>query len=256
MWMGLGLLGTAIGGAPETVHPGEFYGQSSGWTGTAYTTPRGEFALHPFVRSSFGLLKNVDVKAPLLGQVIMPQLGLEVAFVQNDHLALSIEGQGAAPWGLGWVDLGVIPHASVHLTRGVMVDLSVGIHGLTRDRAILATSTDPGLVLEEGGVNTVRPELSFDFRIADPTWWVVTGRSDVHSWAESGIPQGSVGTYLVHGKGAVGFSLGMNLTLLGLGGVQEQLAVAEDAIDERVSLPTVPDSLLLPLPHFQLWFRI
>ena len=252
LWM----VGVAVAGAPETLHPGELYGQAGGWTGTAYTTPKGELALHPFVRSSFGLLRNVDIKAPLLGQIVMPQLGMEIAIVQNARVALSIEGQGQMPWGLGWVDLDVIPHASAHLTNGVRVDLSVGFSGLTRDRTLFGNETRPGITVLESGLRTIRPEVSFDFRIADPTWLVVTGRSDVKAWSDSDTPQGAVGVYLAHGKGNIGLSVGANLALVGLGGIQQQIANAEAAIDERIGLPDVPDSVLLPLPHFQMWFRI
>lgn len=256
MWLGLVWVGIARAGTPETLHPGELYGQAGGWTGTAYTTPRGELALHPFVRSSFGLLRNVDIKAPLLGQIVMPQLGMEVALVQNEHLAISVEGQGQMPWGRSWVDLDLIPHTSVHLSHGVRLDLSVAFSGLTRDRTVFETADQPGVTIHESGLRTVRPEVAFDFRLADPTWLVVTGRSDVMAWSETETPQGTVGAYIAHGKGNIGLSAGMNLSLVGLGGVQEQLALAEEAIDERVSLPEVPDSILLPMPHFQLWFRI
>ncbi|MEQ1501213.1 MAG: hypothetical protein ABMB14_03240 [Myxococcota bacterium] len=236
----------------EPVHPGEFYGYFSGWTGTAYTTPRGELALHPSIRSSWGVAKFLDLKASLVGEVFKPHLGAELAFAQGDAGALSVEAKFAAPWGGGLMDYGVVPHASVHLGENLLLDASVGIHGLAGSQAAATTGSLGGV--SEPGLEAVRPELSLDVHVADPTWVVLTVRSDVYGWATTRVPQGVAGIYGVYGKKAIGVSGGLNVALLGLGGVEEELATLEELGVSGV--PDLPTAVPVPLPQFQLWFRI
>jgi hypothetical protein len=117
----------AMAKAPEGVVPGELYGFWSGWTGTAYTTPKGMVVAHPLIRSSVGVTDFWDIKAPILGQLTGPQLATEVAFVQNHTLAASLEARSKLGWGLNALDYNFVPHFSVYAGDDALIDFALSV---------------------------------------------------------------------------------------------------------------------------------
>jgi hypothetical protein len=251
MW----LVAVAEATPPEYLHPGELYGHWDGWTGTAYTTPKGSFMLHPLIRSSMGVSPALDLKASFLGELFGPHLAFEVAPVQNDKLALSLEARGRVNWGFETFEYGVVPHFSTWLSEKVLLDLSVGFHGR------LGSVTDEGdttgtsgiSFAPEPGLRVIRPELSMDLKLSDPLWLILTMRGNALGWQDKG-PQGALGAYFAYGKGPIGFSAGGNLAILGLEGPREDVERLEE--DLGVEFINLPAAIPIPLPHLQVWFRI
>lgn len=239
---------------PELVHPGEMYGHWGGWTGTAYTTPKGSVMLHPLLRSSFGLADFVDLKLSFLGEILRPHAAIEIAPVQTERFAFSVEARAGTGWGFRNVDYGVVPHLSVYASPKVLIDASVGVHGIAGgaiDEGDTTGTSDP--FRRDPGLTAVRPELSVDFHLNDPLWLVLTARGDTLAWSRTG-GQGALGAYVVYGKGTLGLSGGANLAIVGLGGPNEFLARMEQ--DLGVNLFRLPAAFPIPLPHLQLWMRL
>jgi hypothetical protein len=240
---------------PEFLHPGELYGYMwDGWTGTAYTTPKNTFMLHPIHRSSFGVAEFMDVKASLPGELLGPQLGIEVAPVQNDKFAVSLDVRGKTGWGFDSFKYSAVPHFSAYLSEKVLLDLSLGIHGRAGSSVDSGDTTGTaGQFVPEPGLRAVRPEISMDFHLSDPLWLVLTARGNALRWEENGA-QGALGGYFAYGKGALGFSVGGVLAILGLEGFGEDYSKFEQ--DVGIDLPNPPAAFPIPLPHAQLWFRL
>jgi hypothetical protein len=236
--------------APETLHPGELYGFWSGWTGTAYTTPKGMVVLHPLLRSSIGVTDFWDLKASIPGELFGPQLATEVAFVQNDALALSVEARGQMGWGFNAVDYGFVPHLSLRLGDGALMDLSFGVHGQAGTERLETEQGD--VILQRPGIRALRPELTFDLAANEMMWLVFTARSDLIGWDVNG-PHGALGAYLAYGHDLLGFSLGLNLAVLGLEGFGEDVNALLEPFGGEINPPT---AFPIPLPHAQLWFRM
>jgi hypothetical protein len=240
---------------PEYLHPGELYGHWDGWTGSAYTTPKGSVILHPLIRSSFGAADFLDIKASFLGELLGPHLAFEAAPVQNDKFALSLEARGRTNWGFEILEYGIVPHFSAYLSEKVLVDMSLGIHGRLGsvvDEGDTTGTSGLGLA-PEPGLKVVRPEVSLDLKLSDPLWLILTMRGNALGWQDNG-PQGALGGYFAYGKGPIGFSAGGNLAILGLEGLGEDIERAEE--DLGIEFINLPAAVPIPLPHLQVWFRI
>jgi hypothetical protein len=233
--------------APEYLTAGEQWSYVDGWTGNAYTVPKSMVVLHPTVRSGIGVTDQWDLKASVLGSLFGPNLSTEVAFVENEKIATSLEARGHVGWNLDSLDYDLIPHFSAHLSDDVLFDLSFGIHGQT------GTERVEGVILSRPGVQALRPELGFEFAANESLWFILTARSDLLGWSTNGA-HGVLGAYLAYGHDAIGFDLGLNLAVLGLQGFGEDVASVERELDVNIWDP--PPALPLPLPMVNVWFRL
>lgn len=246
--LALAAVSGALAAPAENVTYGEMYGHFEGWTGNAYTTDKGTVALHPFLRSSVGVTDFMDIKASILGEIGTPHLSVEVAPLQNERLAASLETRYGTGWGFRHHDISTIGHFSVVTGPKVMLDASLGAHM----QYGTLVSTDLGgneIEVEGAGFHTLRPELSGTFRLGDPTHLVVTARTNALTWDQQGA-NGAIGTYLVWGYESFALSGGMNLRLFGTKAAEESLSLA---FGQDINLPA---AIPVPLPHFQMWFRI
>ncbi|HHO53678.1 MAG TPA: hypothetical protein ENK18_23100 [Deltaproteobacteria bacterium] len=268
MYLAAMALFPAYASAPETLSLGELYGHQGGWMGNAFTTPKGMASIHPFLRSSVGVTDQIDLKASLPRLLGGPQLFVELAPIQSESLAASLELHYQAPWSLVRHTLGATGHASLML--GTVV-LNASLTGRTEvGRRAVATlpvteptiSTPPGegtllpdppdAQLEDPGTDVLRPEVGLTFRLSDPTALVLTARTNLLGWGRNG-PQGALGAYVAHGSDALGLSAGLNLAVLGLAGLQRELNSVEDVGLQPLQLPA---AVPIPLPHAQIWFRL
>lgn len=221
----------ALGGTAraEALAPGELYGHRSGWMGNAYTMPKGHYSISVLSRSAVGLGQRVDVKAPILGSLLGPKLSSEVALVQHDRFAASIEPLvWFWTWGGALQEVSVTGRTSAAAGPGL---LNVG----------LTYAQVSPLLREE--TTALRLEVSYELIVSDDHRLIVAGRTDLATpRAHSG------GVYFVAGSESIGLSLGVNVGYLELSAVRSPLEV--------VGLgDSIPAGQILPLPHLQLWIR-
>jgi hypothetical protein len=236
--------------APEELTPGELWGFWSGWTGNAYTVPKGNFVFHPFIRSGVGLTDFWDLKFSIQGELFGPQLATEVGY-SNDLLAASFEARGKVGWGFNALDYALTPHFSIHAGEKAMADVSLSIVGQSGTKRI--QTANGAINLSQPGLKAVRPELAFDIFASDHSWFILTARSDLLGWKENGA-HGTFGGYVAYGKDVFGMSLGMNIAILGLQGFGEDWDAFEQSLGADLWNP--PPAVPLPLPHAQIWFRL
>lgn len=248
MW--LAWVSMAFAKAPEELQPGELWGYWTGWSGNAYTVPKGMFVWHPFIRSGVGLTDFWDLKFSIPGEILGPQIGTELGW-SNDAIALSFETRGKTGWTFNALDYNLVPHFTAHLGDKTLFDAALTVQGQAGTKRL--DTAQGSVTVENPGLKAVRPELSMDFAASDSVWIILTMRSNVAAWKDEGA-QGNLGAYVAYGKDVLGFSLGLNLAVLGLKGFGEGWEQLEK--DLKVELWNPPPAVPLPLPHAQIWFRL
>ncbi len=227
---------------------GEMYGHIGGYTGNAYTAPKGGLYLHPFVRSTVGVTERIDVKISPLGWIAGPNAHLEFAPIQNEDMAFSIEPGLIGVWSPVLVGYTNFFRFSKVAGNGLF-NLSLGLGG-TFGNATLITGTqinDTLVVDNTDPVNMVRPEVGYDFNLTDRSRLVVTGRTNLIGLTR-GVANGSIGAMWFYGSEQIGASLGVNVMAGGLD--PESVALLNQAGMR------VPAIVVLPLPHAQIWYRL
>ena len=228
--MVIGMLLALSGSArAEGLAPGELYGHRTGWMGNAYTMPKGHYSVSALSRSAVGLGQRVDVKMPILGTVLGPKISTEVALLQHERFAASVE---PLVWFWTW--------------GGSLQEVSV--------TGRISTAVGPGLLntgLTYAQVSSLRQEVSTDLRLevnyelilSDHHRLIVAGRTNLAAQQSY-----SGGIYFAAGADHIGLSLGANVGYLDLSSAKSSL--------ELVGLgDSIPEGQLLPLPHLQLWIR-
>lgn len=274
MYLALMALAPAHATAPESLSLGELYGHQGGWMGNAFTTPEGMVSIHPFIRSSVGVTDWMDLKASFPRLLFGPQVFVEVAPIQSEVAAVSLELHYEAPWSLRRHTLGATAHASV-VMETIVLNASLTARTEVGQLPLLTTTTETGETsataatstplpgtgtvvqppdpeLDASGADVLRPEIGLTFRMSDPTVFVLTARTNVLGWRRGG-PQGALGAYVAHASEGLGMSVGLNLAVLGLAGLNRELESLEEA---GLQTPNLPAALPIPAPHAQLWFRL
>jgi hypothetical protein len=240
MWMVM-VVSMAHAGAPDTLDAGELYGSRGGWSGTAHTVPKGMVALHPLNRSAVGVTDFLDVKFGILGQILGPELGLEVQLLgrERDDVALSVETYNATGWRFNSLTSINHLHLTVPASDATLVTLSM--MGGTGPVGLVAQGTAE---IEQSWL--AQPEVSVDVKLSDTVNFTGTGRTAIHGWAAD-VPNATVGGIFSFGSEVFGCSGGLNLVY---GGIQTPLPVSSGELDFN------SDLAVIPWPHAQMWFRI
>ena len=169
------------------------------------------------------------MKMPILGTVLGPKLSTEVALLQHERFAASVE---PLVWFWTW--------------GGMLQEVSV--------TGRISTAVGPGLLntgLTYAQVSSLRQEVSTDLRLevnyelilSDHHRLIVAGRTNLAAQQSY-----SGGIYFAAGADHIGLSLGANVGYLDLSSAKSSL--------ELVGLgESIPEGQLLPLPHLQLWIR-
>lgn len=234
-----------------TLTAGELYGSFGGWSGNAYTVPKGDAMIHPLLRSGFGVADNVDLKTSFAGLILGPQVSTEITFASNERLAASVEPRVLASWTFDALLAGVLLKVSgggekVLVTGGLALSYS-SIH---TDGADLNGDNVPDLDrVEEAGLDTLRPELTVELIVSDPSRVVLTARSNVMTYL-SGGSSSAIGAYYAHGKNKLGVSAGLNIGVLDVTDINDAMATA------YIEPYFENDTAFLAAPHLQLWFRL
>jgi hypothetical protein len=230
-------LSAALAGESDVLAAGEF-------RNNAYTMEKGEYAIHPFLKSHFGVADNVDVKVPLLGDLLLgPRGSVEIGLVQNDAFAVSIEPDAYFGWrgrdygagATGRATLGLGEHrlnlsAGVGYRHAFLVDVDPNTEG---DQS----ETVDGYVLP---VN-----VGFDLALSDRSAVRFVGSSDLN-YIGSGEAGGIVGTNFNYASGPIGFSVGFAVLYNGAGA----------DIDIPDESPIQANTTIIPVPTAEIWFRI
>ena len=209
--------------------PGELYGHRTGWMGNAYTMPKGHYSISALSRSAVGLGQRVDVKAPILGTVLGPKISSEVALIQHERVAVSIEPLlWFWTWGGSIQEVSMTGRASAAAGPGL---LNAGLTYAQVSSLRQEVSTD------------LRLEVNYELVLSDHHRLIVAGRTNLAAQRSY-----SGGVYFAAGADHIGLSLGANVGYLDLSSAKSSLEVV--GLGE-----SIPEGQLLPLPHIQLWIR-
>lgn len=230
-------LSAALAGESDVLAAGEF-------RNNAYTMEKGESAIHPFLKSHFGVADNVDVKVPLLGDLLLgPRGSVEIGLVQNDAFALSIEPDAY----LGWRGRDYGAGATGRATMGLgehRLNLSAGFgyrHAFVADMDPDTEGDQSATV--DGYVLPVN--VGFDLALSDRSAVRFVGSSDLN-YIGSGEAGGIVGTNFNYASGPIGFSVGFAVLYNGAGA----------DIDIPDESPIQANTTIIPVPTAEIWFRI
>jgi hypothetical protein len=232
----------------ENLTSGELYGHLGGWTGNAYTVPKGDVMFHPLLRSGIGLSDTVDLKLPILGMLLGPSLSSEIGIRPGDKLAVSFEPRFNSAWNFGWQEYGLL--GKVTFGAAQKTHFTLGVHTVYRN-GYRDTNLDGTIGPNDVGntMTVVRPEASLEFRLTDVSRFILLGRTNVVQLSKGKVV-GAFGALYALGNGPIGLSAGMNFGFLDVQGVN---ALWVQAFDQPLF---GKDYVILPGPHFQLWFRI
>ena len=223
-----GLLGSEA--AAQEMSSGELYGHRSGWMGNAYTMPKGQYSVGLLSRSAIGVTDRIDVKVPVIGAIIGPKFSTEIGLVQRDRFALSVE---PLVWFWTW---GTFQEASATVRASVAAGPGLLNAGLSH--AVVSP-------LLQDATMTTRAEVNYELFLSDRNRLILAGRT---SFTEAGPGSSSGGIYFATAAESIGLSIGAHVGRWDFSGPKSTLDV--------VGLGgSIPDSQLLPLPHFQLWIR-
>ncbi len=234
-----------------TLTAGELYGAFGGWTGNAYTVPEGDVMFHPLLRSGIGVAENIDLKTSFAGLILGPQVSTEITFASNERLAASVEPRVLASWKFNMLLAGVLLKVSgggekVLVTGGLELSYS-SIHA---EGADLNGDNVPDLdSVDEAGLDTLRPELSIELIVSEPSRVVLTARSNVMTYV-NGASSTAIGAYYAHGKNKLGVSAGLNVGVFDLTDINDAMETA------HIEPYFENDTAFLAAPHLQLWFRL
>jgi len=229
------------------LHAGELYGARAFWSGNAYSMPKGHLVFHPLIRSAYGVTDWMDVKASLLGTIGGPNVNVEVAPLQTDDVALSIETGIFVGWNAFPDQYDGYGELKVTTRLAGATFLTVGAYGgQTTTIVEVTTGTADETTTETLSSTQLKPKLAIEGYITNRTAIVGSVRTNLMPLIDGGSFVGSAGCYLATAPtSAFAMSAGVNLNVAALGDVP-------DAVEGVVS---VPDALVLPTPHLQLWFR-
>lgn len=221
-----------------TIASGEF-------RNTADTTPKGEFVLHPLLRSHYGITDDLDVKLSIPGFIVGgPQVFVEYQIVGGDGVRLSVEPSANLSWNFKSFSAG----GSVRTTVPVgthRFNLSVGgTYGQTYLRDDDPdTAGDQPVTLVGAAIPL---NVGFDLVPSDATTVRFVLNTEVLGMA-GGVFAGSLGGNWNHAFGdRFRFSVGAVVLYGIIPGYAELLADA--------GLPAFPP--LVPSPTFELWWRL
>lgn len=213
----------------EGLAPGELYGHRTGWMGNAYTMPKGNYSVSALSRSAVGVGQRVDVKIPILGTVLGPKISSEVALIQHERVAVSLE-----PLVWFWTWGGALQEVS--MTGRISAAVGPGLlnTGLTyaQVRSLLQEET-----------TDLRLEVNYELVLSDHHRLIVAGRTNLAAQRAA-----SGGVYFAAGADHIGLSLGANVGYL-------DLSSAKSSLDWVGLGDSIPQGQLVPMPHLQLWIR-
>lgn len=202
----------------------------------AYTLEKGSVTLHPLLRSHIGILPGLDAKIPFLGLLLGPRGSVEIAPVQSETLAVSIEPEFALGWGFRTRLFG----ANVRLTKGL------GAHRLNLNAGGFysrALDLETGDFLETAQVPF---NVGFDLVPRDNTAWrfVVSGETLAIASGTASVIAGVNWNHAI--DDTVRIALGGALLV---GNIPEEART----ISDNIQLPSV---IVLPVPTIELWMRL
>ena len=241
--------------APESgLQPGELYGHVGGWTGNAYTVPKGSVKLHPLLRSGIGATDFLDVKVPMLGFLLGPQFATEVGFIDTDTIAVSIEPRIAMSWTGQRFDVSSAARVTLGdpqkglFTAGFLVGHCSGC-GLRLDQD--GDGTVDTTIAQREGLYALRPELTYELVLTERSHLIVTGRTNIVQLSRGRVV-GVIGAYYALVSKSLGISLGLNAGLQDITELNAYLSRVEGLGLREISVDVLP----IPLPHAQVWFRL
>lgn len=212
---------------------------------TADTTPKGEFVIHPLLRSSYGLTDKLDFKLSPLGFLAGgPQLFVEYQLVGGDGPHLSIEPSASASWNFRSFSAGGMVRSTFPVGPHRFNLSAGGTYGQTyvRDADLNTDGDQPQTTVGA----SVPLNVGFDLVPSDATTVRFVLNTEVLAMT-SGVFAGSLGINWNHAFGdRFRLSLGGVLLYGVVPGFYQALADA--------GLPAVPP--ILPFPTFELWWRL
>lgn len=240
-WIEAAVAAPGEAAAPEeawALHAGEF-------RNNAWTLPKGAFTLRPFLKSSVGLTSRIDLKAPILGEILGPKVSVELGLVQTERLAISLEPYLDAGWRFRNWELGAVARVSVVAGEG-WVNLNVGGaagHVYATDLVRQPDGTKDEVVID-APVQLVPVNLGYDWTLQERTWLRFVVTTDVAALAAAQTPF-TVGVNWNHALGRVRVALGGAL-------------VIEKAVRAPVPVPgqeRLVGGATYPAPTVEVWGR-
>ena len=212
---------------------------------TADTTPKGEFVIHPLLRSSYGVSDKLDIKLSPLGFLLGgPQVFVEYQLVGGDGVHVSIEPAANTTWNFRSYAVGGMVRSTVPVGANRFNLSAGGTYGQTYLRdSDLNTEGDQPLTTQ--GV-TVPLNVGFDLVPSDRTTVRFVLNTEVLAMTQ-GVLVGTLGGNWNHAFGdRFRFSVGAVLLFGAVPGWANAM--------ESAGLPRLP--LIIPAPTFELWWRL
>ena len=237
-WIAAAMAGEEAPDAAWVLHPGEF-------RNNAWTLPKGAFTLRPFLKSSYGLTSRIDVKAPILGEILGPKLSVEFGLVNTEPLAISLEPYLDAGWRFRNWELGVVARVSIVAGEG-WFNLNVGgaAGHVFFTEEIQAADGSESEVVVDAPVQLVPVNLGYDWTLQERTWVRFVVTTDVAALAAARTPF-TAGVNWNHAFGRVRVALGGAL-------------VVQRAVRAAVPVPgqvALVRSATYPAPTVEVWGR-
>lgn len=222
------------------IRPGEF-------RNNAWTTPKGAFVLHPFLRSSYGITERIDVKTPILNIFFGPNVSIELGIVRDeDKLAISLEPYLDAGWGFRNWQAGASARVSFAAGPG-WVNLNVGgaVGHLHREETVVDADGNESTVVVDAPLRLVPVNVGYDWPLQERTWLRFVATTDVGTIVSTEAPSFTLGGNWNHAFGRIRLALGAVL-------------VVAQPYESRVDLPgqeRLLKSATYPAPTFEIWGR-
>ena len=93
----------------------------------------------------------------------------------------------------------------------------------------------------------VQAKLGADISLGPSTMLVLSARNDVDAWWRLQVFGGGAGLHLAYAKNVIGISTGLSVER------PAELVAALNAVPDPLGLSTM---VVIPVPQFQLWFRL
>jgi hypothetical protein len=210
----------------------------------AYTTEAGAFAIHPLMKSHFGVTDRVDVKVPFVGEIFGPRGSVEVGLVQTERLAVSIEPEFALGWGFRQRFGGATARWTLASERGRMNFNVGGFYQRTEEPQSTTSPVDPADLVSE--VLSVPVNVGYDLIASERTTWRFVGTTDAGAFAR-GVANGTVAFNWNHATGErFRVALGAGMLFGGL----------PDIVDDLDGPVNVGELGILPYPTVELWWSL
>ena len=236
----------AAEGDQKPLTSGEFFDRLNG-ASTAHTLEKGEFAYHPlFHASAYGLSDNMDVKFPTLGLIGGPGIAVEYAFIQDDDMAVSVGAGGGGSWDFASYSGGAV----LRYTKSMGDNrLNVGVGG-DYSQITISTLDSEGNEISSSSSSSFEVPIDLGYDLVTSEVTTLTFSTHIKTLA---LIEGEGVLAIPHFGWAHGFGKKFRLALgvnLPIGGLSQEIVDSLAAVDIDM-----PKSGVLPLPHFQMWWK-